>query len=137
MGRLLGVVASAGVLVSMGLQAQQSALPVAGKWDVTVGNQPTRILELVLEGTAVKGTLTKAGSTDTLPVTGEYKKFDLTFWTPEKEEFFGVMVREGSPVQGTYVHCIKEQCWKSGVTMKRPASTNQPPGVRVRLHLRQ
>jgi hypothetical protein len=122
MGRLLAVVASVGVLVSVGLQAQQSALRVAGKWEVTVGGQPPRILELTLEGSVVKGTITKAGSTDTLPVTGEHRKFELTFWTPEKEEVFGVMVREGSPVQGTYVHCIKDQCWKSAVTMKRPAN---------------
>ena len=122
MSRLLAVVAFAGVLISVGLQAQ-SALPVAGKWEVIVGIQPTRILELTLDGTTVKGTITKARSTETLPVTGEHRKFELTFWTPEKEEFFGVMVREGSPVQGTYVHCIKDQCWKSGVTMKRPANS--------------
>ena len=122
MGRLLAVVASVGVLVSVGLQARQSALPVAGKWEVTVSGQPTRILELTVDGTAVKGTITRAGSADTLPVSGEHKKSELTFWTPEKEEFFGVMVREGSPVQGTYVHCIKDQCRKSGVTMKRPAN---------------
>ena len=122
MRRLLAVVAAVGVLVSVGLQARQSALPVAGEWEVSVGGQPIRILKLTLDGTAVKGTITKAGSTDTLPVTGEHKKFELTFWTPRQEEFFGVMVREGSPVQGTYVHCIKEQCSKSGVTMRRPAN---------------
>ena len=123
MRRLLPVVASLVVLASVGLQARQSAQSVAGKWEVTVGGQPPRILELTLEGTAVKGTISKAGSTDTLPVIGEHRKFELTFWTPEKEEFFGVMVREGSPVQGTYVHCINDQCSKSAVTMKRPAST--------------
>lgn len=122
MGRLNVIVASVGIVVSVGLQAQ-SALPVSGKWEVIVGIQPTRILELTLDGTAVKGTITKPRSTDTLPVTGEHRKFELTFWTPEKEEFFGVMVREGSPVQGTYVHCIKDQCWKSGVTMKRPTNS--------------
>ena len=124
MGRFLAIVASIGVVVMVSLQAQQPASRVAGKWEVTVDRQPVRIVDLTVDGTVVKGTITKFGSTDTLPVTGEHKRFELTFWTPGEEESFGVMVREGYPVQGTYVWCIKDQCSKSGVTMKRPAKTN-------------
>lgn len=126
MGRLIALAASIGVLVAVGLAAQQPASIVAGKWEVTVDRQPTRTVELTVDGTAVAGTLTKAGSTATVGVTGEFKKVELTFWTPEKpepEEFFGVVVRDGV-AQGTYVHCVKGVCSKSGVTMKRPAKTN-------------
>ena len=93
---------------------------------MTVDRQPTRTVELTVDGTAVAGTLTKAGSTATVQVTGEFQKVELTFWTPEKpepEEFFGVVVRDGV-AQGTYVHCVNGVCSKSGVTMKRPAKTN-------------
>ena len=119
-GRIAVLVTSVGLLVSAGVQARQSSIPLAGKWEVIVDGQPTRIVDLAINGAAVKGTLTKAGSTDTLPVTGEYKQFDLTFWTPGKEEFFGVVIREGAPIQGTYVHCIDGKCTKSAVTLKRP-----------------
>jgi hypothetical protein len=108
--RLAALFASAGIVASAGLGAQQT-VAVAGKWEVFIDRQPTRTLELTLDGTAVKGTLTKTGSTDTVAVTGEMKKVELTFWTPEKEEFFGVVVREGAPVQGTYVHCIGTFRW--------------------------
>jgi hypothetical protein len=124
MGRFLAIAIAAGIFVTVGLQAQQPASAVAGKWEVTVDRQPTRTLELALDGTAVKGTLTKAGSTDTVAVTGEYKKVELTFWTAGKEEFLGVVIREGTPVQGTYVYCVNGVCTKSGVTMNRPAKTN-------------
>lgn len=124
MERCLAIVASIGMLAVIGLEAQQPASAVAGKWEVTVDRQPTRTLELAVDGTAVKGTLTKAGSTDTVTVTGEYKRVELTFWTPAKEESFGVIVREGTPVQGTYVYCVDGVCTKSGVTMKRPVQTN-------------
>lgn len=129
MSRLIAaIVASVGTLVSVGLQAQQTALPVAGKWEVTVDRQPTRTLELTVDGTTVNGTLTKPGSSDTVAVTGEVKKVELIFWTPEKEEFIGVIIREGSPVQGTYVYCppgrSQANCAKSAVTMKRPTKTN-------------
>ena len=87
-----------------------------------------RTVELAIEGTTVKGTLTKYGSTETVAVTGEHKTIELTFWTAEKEEFFGVMVREGFPVEGTYVYCppgrSQAYCTKSGVTMKRPVRTH-------------
>ena len=127
MGRLIATVASIGVWLAVGLGAQQTASVVAGKWEVTVERQPTRTVELTVNGTAVTGTLTKAGSTATVEVTGEFKKVDLTFRTPERpepEEFFGVVVRDGV-AQGTYVHCVKGVCSKSGVTMKRPAKTYQ------------
>ena len=109
------------VLVTVGLQAQQTLPSVAGKWEVSIDRRPLRIAELSVDGSAVKGTITKDGSTDTLPVSGELKKVELIFWTPNKEETFGVIVREGEPVQGTYVHCVKNVCTKAGVTMKRPA----------------
>jgi hypothetical protein len=112
------------VLITVSLQAQRPASAVAGKWEVTVDRQSTRTVELTVDGTVVKGTLTTAGSTNTVAVTGEYKKAELTFWTPEKVEFFGVVVREGAAVQGTYVHCVNGVCTKSGVTMKRPTKTN-------------
>ena len=120
MGRLITIAASIGLLGTIGPLAQQPAAAVSGKWEVSVDRQPPRTVELTVDGTAVKGTLTKAGSTDTVIVAGEYKKVDLTFWTPEKEEFFGVVLREGAPVQGTYVYCTQGQCTKSGVTMRRP-----------------
>jgi hypothetical protein len=97
MGRLFAVVASVGVLAA-GLSAQQRASAVAGKWEVTVTGQAKRL--------------------------AEYKNVNLSFWTAAKEEFFGVMVREGAPVQGTYVHCVGDQCSKSGVTMRRPTKAN-------------
>jgi hypothetical protein len=114
------------VLAAVSLQAQLPASAVAGKWDVFIDRQPARTLELTVDGSTVKGTLTKSGSTDTVAVTGEFKKAELTFWTPEQEEFFGVIVRDGSPVQGTYVYCRNGQCTKSGVNLKRPAPKTEP-----------
>jgi beta-galactosidase/beta-glucuronidase len=126
MGRVVAIAVSISVLVAVGLGAQQPASLVAGKWDVTVDRQTTRTVQLTVDGTAVAGTLTKAGSTATAEVTGVFKKVELTFWTPEKpepEEFFGVVVRDGV-AQGTYVHCVNGVCTKSAVTMKRAAKTN-------------
>ena len=120
MGRVLAIVATAGLAAAVGLGAQQPSSSVAGKWDVMVDGQPARTLELKVEGAAVAGTLTSARNTTKVEVTGEFKKVELTFWTPAKEEFFGVVVREGEPVQGTYVHCVAGTCSKSGVTMTRP-----------------
>ena len=123
MGRLFAVVASVGVLAA-GLSAQQRASAVAGKWEVTVTGQAKRLVELTVKGTEVTGVITSATSDAMVEVTGEYKNVNLSFWTAAKEEFFGVMVREGAPVQGTYVHCVGDQCSKSGVTMRRPTKAN-------------
>ena len=72
MGRVIAIVGSLGVLAAVGLGAQQPASPVAGKWDVTVDRQPTRTLQLTVDGTAVAGTLTKAGATAPKPTASRW-----------------------------------------------------------------
>jgi hypothetical protein len=126
MTRTRGIVGLVAVVLIVGLPAQQMAKPVVGKWEVSVDGQPMRIADLSLDGTAVKGTITKSGSAETVAVIGELRKVDLIFWTPEKEETFGVIVRDGEPVQGTHIYCPPGQprspsCSKRAVTMKRPA----------------
>ena len=122
MTRFIPVVATLALLGAGALHSQQPASPAAGKWEVRVDGQPVRMVELTVNGTAVKGTLTRRDSKATVEVAGEFKKFDLTFATPAKDESFGVMVREGFPVEGTYVYCTGGQCSKSGVTLHRPAT---------------
>ena len=126
--RIAAIALSLGVLVSVGLGAQQKAIPVAGKWEVSVDRRPMRIADLTVDGTTVEGTITKSNSTETVPVIGELKKVELIFWTTDKEETFGVITREGEPVQGTYMYCppgrSQSECAKSAVTMKRPAKSN-------------
>ncbi len=111
-----------GLVAVVGLGAQQPASPAAGKWDVKVDGQPARTAVLTVQGTEVTGTITGRNSAIRLEVTGEFKKMSLTFATPGKEEFFGVVIREGEPVAGTYVYCVAGVCTKSGVTLQRPAS---------------
>ena len=114
------VVGALGLVASIGLAAQQPV--VAGKWEVKVDGQSARTAELVVQGTKVTGTITAWNSPEKLKVAGEFKKMSLTFSTPGDEESFGVVVREGEPVQGTYVYCTAGVCTKSGVTLQRPAS---------------
>ncbi len=125
MKRACVIIGLAAVLLTTALQAQQKPIPVAGKWEVNIDRRPIRIADLTVQGSVVKGTITKPNSTDTIAVTGELRAVELIFWTPEKEETFGVIAREGEPVQGTYMFCPagrpSGECAKSAVTMKRPA----------------
>lgn len=127
MSRVAGIVGVLGLVISASLAGQQPASRVAGKWDVTVDRQPTRRAELTVKGTEVTGTITARDSDAKLEITGVFKNISLTFATPGNEESFGVVVREGEPVQGTYVYCVGGVCTKSGVTLERPASRSGNP----------
>ena len=124
MNRLISVIASIGILFAAVVEARQSPSTVAGKWDVTVTGQPTRTLELITEGEVVTGTLTKHGS-QLATVRGEFKHGNLILETQARDEFLTVVVR-GDGLMGTYVHepYIKDLCYKTGVTLKRPPTTN-------------
>jgi hypothetical protein len=85
-----------------------------------ITGQVKRIVELTIDATVVRGSLTSG--TSTVAVKGEFKDGGLSFWTDGRQEFF-LLVFEDGAWRGTYVDSRTGRGDKTGVTLKRP-STN-------------